>query len=371
MALYKRGNTWWMNFWFNNEHVQKSTKCKNKRDAEVVERAYYTQLAKGEVGIEPKKSIPRFRDAVESFLAWSRVEHAAKPNTFLRYQTSAKVLLNYFGNPTVDKITPAEIKKFKSWRSEQAVQTKGRKSLRAKLSKKNQQKKTIAPATVNRELACLKKMFSCLVDDGILLTNPVSKVEFFEEDNQQMRVLSYAEERSYLMACSQPLRDFALIMVETGMRPDEVRRLRVRDINLLPQYVQVVSGKTKAARRRIPLTAIALDVLRDRIKHSGNDLIFAGMRGEENVDKPLVKLNNAHYGALQRSGVEKFRLSDLRHTFATRQVEAGTDLVTLAALLGHAKLDMVMRYAHPSDGHKMEAIRRMAEARNGVKEMVA
>jgi hypothetical protein len=46
-------------------------------------------------------------------------------------------------------------------------------------------------------------------------------------------------------------------------------------------------------------------------------------------------------------------------------------LVTLAALLGHSKLDMVMRYAHPSDGHKTEAIRRMAEARNGAKGMVA
>jgi integrase len=119
---------------------------------------------------------------------------------------------------------------------------------------KNHSQKTIAPATVNRDLACLKKLFSCLVDDGILLANPVTKVEFFEEDNQQMRVLSYGEERAYLLACSQPLQDFAGIIVETGMRPDEVRRIRIQDINFEQQYVQVVSGKTKAARRRIPLT---------------------------------------------------------------------------------------------------------------------
>lgn len=43
----------------------------------------------------------------------------------------------------------------------------------------------------------------------------------------------------------------------------------------------------------------------------------------------------------------RFRLYDLRHTWATRAAEAGVDLVTLAALLGHSKIVMVMRYAHP------------------------
>ena len=99
MALYKRGNTWQMNFWFNNEHVQRSTKCKNKRNAETVERAYYTQLAKREVGIEPKKSIPKFREAVENFLAWSKVEHAAKPNTFSPIPNFGKSAINLFRQP--------------------------------------------------------------------------------------------------------------------------------------------------------------------------------------------------------------------------------------------------------------------------------
>jgi hypothetical protein len=60
MALYKRGNTWWMNFWFNSEHVQKSTRCRNKRDAEAIERAYYTQLTKGEVGSNQRRPFLNF-----------------------------------------------------------------------------------------------------------------------------------------------------------------------------------------------------------------------------------------------------------------------------------------------------------------------
>ncbi len=78
MAIYKRGKTWWMSFNFNGKHIQKSTKTKNKRDADTIERAYRTQLAKGEVGIETKPDAPTFKSAMTDFLAWTTVEH--KPN---------------------------------------------------------------------------------------------------------------------------------------------------------------------------------------------------------------------------------------------------------------------------------------------------
>jgi len=61
------------------------------------------------------------------------------------------------------------------------------------------------------------------------------------------------------------------------------------------------------------------------------------------------------------SGVERFRIYDLKHTFATRAVEAGVDLVTLAALLGHSKIQMVLRYAHPTKEHQAQAIKKLEE----------
>jgi integrase len=55
----------------------------------------------------------------------------------------------------------------------------------------------------------------------------------------------------------------------------------------------------------------------------------------------------------------KFRLYDYRYTFATRAVESEIDLLTLAHLLGHSRLNEVMRYAHVNETRKNEAIQQM------------
>lgn len=269
-------------------------------------------------------------------------------------------MLRFFSDTRLDRISSNEVEKYKVWRSRQFCLPRGKKAnIPSAPRKVKGPKKLIAPATVNRELACLKKIINRLVREDVLTRNPVSQVKFFNEDNQQDRVLSFAEEKIYLMACSQPLPDFAVLMLETGMRPDEIRNLKDSDIDLENGYLEVRKGKTKAAKRRIPLTDRAFKIFTTRLKNTKSEYVFPGDRSTPTDDMPLVKLNNAHYGALRRSKVDRFRLYDLRHTFATRQAEAGTDIVTLAALLGHSRLEMVMRYAHPSESHKIEAMKRM------------
>ena len=84
-------------------------------------------------------------------------------------------------------------------------------------------------------------------------------------------------------------------------------------------------------------------------------------KGDRDFEKPTYQLNDQHSTAKIRSGINyPFRLYDCRHTFATRALESGVDLLTLAYMLGHSSLDEVMRYAHPSEGRKREAIQLMA-----------
>lgn len=355
MAIYKRGDVWWMDFRFEGTHVQKSTKLKNKREAESYERAYRTQLAKGEVGLEKKPELPGFDIAMAEFLAFAEVEHRSKPNTVRSYKSTSRALISFFKSTRIDKIDAAAVEKFKQWRGSQ--KTKPRSEPKKKKTNRKWKAKPLAPATINRELALLKVFFNYFIRKDMLWGNPVSRVKLLKEDGGHLRVVSYEEERQYLAEASQPLIDFASVMIDTGMRPAEVAAIQKKDLFFDQGYLYVPDGKTKAAKRRIPLTARATEILNRRAQASKNGYLFA----TEETNAPITTLKTGHGATIRRSGVAHFRLYDLRHTFATRFLESGGDLVTLQALLGHSSIHMVTRYAHPTDVHKFDAIRRMEE----------
>jgi integrase len=77
------------------------------------------------------------------------------------------------------------------------------------------------------------------------------------------------------------------------------------------------------------------------------------------VTRPLPGIQSPHSRALRESKDAPFRPYDCRHTWATRAAESGIDLVTLAAMLGHSKINMVMRYAHPTQEHQTWAMNKM------------
>ena len=62
---------------------------------------------------------------------------------------------------------------------------------------------------------------------------------------------------------------------------------------------------------------------------------------------------------MEAAGIEGFTWHCLRHTFASRLVMSGADLRTVAELLRHRTLAMVMRYAHLAPDFGMDAVQRM------------
>jgi integrase len=172
-----------------------------------------------------------------------------------------------------------------------------------------------------------------------------------------MRVLSWDEESAYLAAASQPLRDVATLILQTGMRPGEVFHLKKEDVSLQLGFIHIPSGKTDFARRTIPLTARAREVLGCRLLGMKSEWLFPTATDSS---RPVASVADAHEAAIRRSKIERpFRLYDLRHTALTRMAMAGVDLPTLRELAGHANIQMTMRYVHPTSEHKKAAMEKL------------
>jgi integrase len=362
MAVYKRGDSkfYWTDFIFDGRRVQRSTKCKKKSDAQNFEASLKHQLNFKRIDLDVEKESPKvltFDEGSAEFLA--SLSGQVAESTIRRYETSSKAPLRFFGSQGIGDIDRKDIDAFVADRRKQ------KKVAPARLLQKNKKAKTtkvVKPATVNRDLAFVRMVLNYgKPGHWAKITTPdrSRKFKFLKEsDVPAWRVLEPWEDRIFLMACSQPLQDVAGLIIETGMRPEEVLGLTVRDVNLQIGYVQVASGKTPAARRKIALSEKARAILTTRVRDSKTGLLFPGGRKGDGA-QPLVKLSNAHTAAVDRSELVKFRLYDCRHTFATRMIQAGVDLVTLKDLLGHSTLAMVTRYAHPTEQHRFEAIKKM------------
>lgn len=76
--------------------------------------------------------------------------------------------------------------------------------------------------------------------------------------------------------------------------------------------------------------------------------------------RPNLFFRRAFDNAIKKAKIEDFHMHDLRHTAASYLLMAGVDLRTLADILGHSTMQMVQRYTHLLDDHKLKAVDRIA-----------
>src|SRR6185437_9413053 len=149
-------------------------------------------------------------------------------------------------------------------------------------------------------------------------------------------VLTADEETAYLNACPQPWRDCAIIILDEGFRPGEVFALRWPHILLNDDgtgLIQIVEGKSKAARRVLPTTPRVHALLLARWDAAGkleDGWIFPSPTNPANhISDGLTK--GQHAKALEDSGVPPFVPYTMRHTALTRFGEAaGHNIFTVA-----------------------------------------
>lgn len=187
-------------------------------------------------------------------------------------------------------------------------------------------------------------------------------------------VLSREQETNYLEIAQQPLKDAALLLLDTGLRVGELMALKKADIRLEATngakfgYLQVKSGKSKDATRAVSLTGRVSVMLRDRIAGNDSEWLFPG-RGKAADEAFLsTSIDGQHRRARTSLGLPKdFVLHSLRHTFLTRLGEAGVDAFTIMRIAGHSSVTVSQKYVHPSTEAMERAFERL-ETYNAVVE---
>lgn len=175
---------------------------------------------------------------------------------------------------------------------------------------------------------------------------PLERLPYGKRGRRLPCVLSQDEVRRFLVAVKQPVHRMALATAYgTGLRVSEVAHLRVENIDSARMLIHVCGKGDK--ERVVMLSPVLLGALRRywRKHQPQGPWLFVGSKPGRPICKKTLEF--ACREAREAAGLNK-RITPhaLRHSFATHLLEAGTDLRTVQALLGHARISSTAIYTH-------------------------
>ncbi|MGZ9140597.1 MAG: tyrosine-type recombinase/integrase, partial [Nitrospira sp.] len=209
-----------------------------------------------------------------------------------------------------------------------------------------------AAKTINNELTLLSHAFQLAVKEWEWVAeNPVQKVSKEKVRNLIERWLTVEEEARLLAASPVWLQEIIVFAVNTGLRQSEILNLQWCNVDLFRRTITLLEQKN-GGRDTLPVNAKTLEVLKARAKVRSlkTDYVFFNGAGNRMDARDLLRI---FYPSMRKADVKRFRFHDLRHTFATRLVQAGCDIYTVQKLGRWKTISMVMRYAH----HHPESLR--------------
>lgn len=202
----------------------------------------------------------------------------------------------------------------------------------------------IQPSTINREVGALGAMFSALISSGHFQhANPVNGLRGMKVNEREMGYLSKKECFALLekLAGADDERLAAEILLATGARWGEVVALEQRRVH----HCRITFSNTKNSKNR---TVPVSETLFKNIKKRGGKLVFPSL------DYFLVRdaIKEIAPGVPDGQAVHA-----LRHTFASHFMMNGGNILTLQKILGHAKIQTTMIYAHLAPDYLQDAVR--------------
>lgn len=185
------------------------------------------------------------------------------------------------------------------------------------------------------------------------------------KDNSQkkMQVLTVAEFDSFLQYVSGDYKSFFTFLFYTGCRRGEALALTFEDVDFQSRTIRInksfskvenkpVSTKTKSSIRTIPVSSKAFQAVEEMYSKYHKGYIFGGK-------KPLgfSSIERHKNRALDKAGLPRIRVHDLRHSFITMMINKGADIATVSRYVGHSSIKQTLdTYTHYYENKMKEVI---------------
>lgn len=341
-GIYERvkgSGIWWVR-WTDLDGRKRRAVAGTRSAADKLHYKRHTQKLEGKKLPEDLRNrAVTFRELCEDALAHSRAENSAKQT----YELGLRIdqLIEVFGSRPAESIRKNEIV---VWLAEQAERRKW------------------APASRNRWQATFSLVFRVGIDNEKIARNPAARIRRKAEGNGRVRFLSDAEGERLRAAIEGRFPNFLshfLLSIHTGMRMTEQYGLRWNQVDFERRQLHLLRTKN-GDPRILPLNAVAVEALehlRDRGKPQGTEPVFPSARTGDALQGSRGWFSTAP----EEAKIAGYSWHCNRHTFASRLVMAGVDLRTVAELLGHRTLQMVMRYSHLASEHQACAVDRLVD----------
>ena len=242
-------------------------------------------------------------------------------------------------------------------------------------------------STIYQTRIALFNMLDYAYQNDVILKNPCNKMVKSEigKQSRKKQALTLGQQKEFCKVAIGNTYEYQYrFLLQTGLRTGEMVGLRWSDVDLENRLLtinrsmeyrhstgewRIGEPKSKSGYRTIPLTEEAVEILKLQkqknrtfkvIPMEWADIVFLCRKGtpvkNSTYDTMLFKL-------CDKAGIDRFSMHVLRHTFATRCIEAGMKPKTLQTILGHSNIGITMNlYVHTTEEQKHKEIDLVADA---------
>lgn len=288
------------------------------------------------LGLE-KKNEYKFGELVNWFL---RLPKTNRARSIYKIKQHCKRLKETFGSIKAEEIKPSMIEAYQQKR----------------LSEITRQGTPYKPASINRELEVMKRIFNLAVREEMVTRNPCWKVTKLSEKNARDRVLSQEEFENLVKELPLHAADIATVAYFTGMRAGEIFGLTWDRVNMKEGYINLTPQDTKTGEPRyVYFSGPVKDILErlGKVRQISHRFVFT-YHGN-----PVKSIKYSLTRALRKAGIQDFRFHDLRHTFVSNARKAKVDRTVIMKLTGHKTLSMFTRYNTVDQADAKEAMQQL------------